>query len=260
VSKFNLHTHTIYCDGKNTPEELVIEAIDRGFSALGFSGHAHMFFDREVGMSPESTRIYKQKIRELKEKYRRKIKIYTGIEQDVFTPDTTDGYDFVIASVHYLKCNDKYMPVDLDKESLDNTAKFFGGYKALAKNYFELVGNTLEYTKADIIGHFDLITKLNEKGNIFDESDSDYLKYAKDAMEKLRHIPFEVNTGAMSRGYKTSPYPSLTLLKMLKDMGGRVIYSSDCHTKQNLDFAYDDALEYIRAAGFDRFLEIDEIL
>ncbi len=260
MSKFNLHTHTIYCDGKNTPEELIIEAIERGFTALGFSGHAYMPFDKEVGMSPESTRIYKQKLRELTEKYKRRIKIYTGIEQDIFSPLPADGYDFVIGSVHYLKCGDKFLPVDLDRASLDAAAKFFGGYKELARNYFELVGNTLEYTKADIIGHFDLITKLNEKGDIFDESDPDYLKYAAEAMDRLKNVPFEVNTGAMSRGYRTKPYPSLTLLKMLKDMGGRVVYSSDCHKKENLDYAYDDALEYVRAAGFERFLDIDEIL
>lgn len=258
MRKFNLHTHTIYCDGKNTPEELVIEAIERGFYAIGFSGHAYMPFDSQVGMSPQSTRVYKQKIREIKEKYRNKIKIYSGIEQDVFSPDTTEGYDFVIASVHYLKCGDKYVPVDLDRASLSDAADYYGGYSELARNYFELVGNTLEYTKADIIGHFDLFNKLNEKGDIFDEAD--YLKYACSAMEKLKHIPFEVNTGAMSRGYRTNPYPSLTLLKMLKDMGGRVVYSSDCHSKENIGYAYDDALEYIRAAGFDRFLEIEEIL
>ncbi len=260
MKKYNLHTHTVYCDGKNTPEELIIEAISRGFYALGFSGHAHMFFDREVGMSPENTRMYKQKIRELAEKYRRKIKIYTGIEQDIFCPDTTDGYDYVIGSVHYLKCGDKYLPVDYNRASLDAAAEFLGGYKELAKNYFELVGDTLEYTKADIIGHFDLITKLNEKGDLFDESDTDYLKCAAEAMDRLKNVPFEVNTGAMSRGYRTKPYPSLTLLKMLKDMGGRVVYSSDCHKKEDLDYAYGDALEYIRAAGFERFLDIDEIL
>ena len=26
---FNYHTHTRYCDGKNTPEEMVLEAIRR---------------------------------------------------------------------------------------------------------------------------------------------------------------------------------------------------------------------------------------
>ncbi len=35
----NFHTHTVFCDGRNTPEEVVLSAIEKGFSAIGFSGH-----------------------------------------------------------------------------------------------------------------------------------------------------------------------------------------------------------------------------
>ncbi len=35
----NYHTHTTYCDGKNTPEEIVLCAIEKGFTSIGFSGH-----------------------------------------------------------------------------------------------------------------------------------------------------------------------------------------------------------------------------
>ena len=36
----NLHTHTTYCDGINTPEQIILTAIDKGFGAIGFSGHS----------------------------------------------------------------------------------------------------------------------------------------------------------------------------------------------------------------------------
>ena len=35
--EYDLHMHTTFCDGKNTPEEIVLYAIDKGFSAIGFS-------------------------------------------------------------------------------------------------------------------------------------------------------------------------------------------------------------------------------
>ena len=41
----NYHTHTCFCDGKDTPEEMVLEAIRLGCKALGFSGHSHTPFD-----------------------------------------------------------------------------------------------------------------------------------------------------------------------------------------------------------------------
>ena len=34
--KQNLHTHSIYCDGNNTIEEMALEAIQKGFTVLGF--------------------------------------------------------------------------------------------------------------------------------------------------------------------------------------------------------------------------------
>ncbi|MBO5357854.1 MAG: hypothetical protein J6A78_00855 [Clostridia bacterium] len=44
IYKQNLHTHTTYADGKDTPEELVLEAITRGFSSIRFSEHSSMHF------------------------------------------------------------------------------------------------------------------------------------------------------------------------------------------------------------------------
>lgn len=35
--KQNLHTHTTFCDGVDAPEELIREAMARGFDSLGFS-------------------------------------------------------------------------------------------------------------------------------------------------------------------------------------------------------------------------------
>ena len=42
---YNYHTHTNYCDGKNTAEEIVKKAIELGLSELGFSGHSYTDFD-----------------------------------------------------------------------------------------------------------------------------------------------------------------------------------------------------------------------
>ncbi len=38
----NYHTHTTFCDGENSPEEMVLAAIDAGLPELGFSGHSHL--------------------------------------------------------------------------------------------------------------------------------------------------------------------------------------------------------------------------
>ena len=53
--KQNLHTHTVFCDGRDTPEELITHAISLGFESLGFSKHSHMrpnYYVSDPGVDP----------------------------------------------------------------------------------------------------------------------------------------------------------------------------------------------------------------
>ena len=71
----NFHTHTTYCDGKETAEQMVQAAIAKGFTRLGFSGRGFNDFrpeDQEVWcMRPEDVPKYQAEVRALAEKYRR---------------------------------------------------------------------------------------------------------------------------------------------------------------------------------------------
>ena len=72
----NFHTHTTLCDGKNTPEEMILAALEKGFTALGFSGHGYTDFDLRYCM--QDWEGYLAEIRRLKEQYRGKIESYLG--------------------------------------------------------------------------------------------------------------------------------------------------------------------------------------
>ena len=54
----------------------------------------------------------------------------------------------------------------------------------------------------------------------------------------------------MARGYRTAPYPHETILKMIFDNGGSIIFSSDCHNKEYLDYGYSIAEEIALKVGF----------
>ena len=248
----DLHTHTIYCDGKNTPEEMVLSAIDKGIDCLGFSAHSYTFFDTRYCMKKEAYGAYKSEIRSLKEKYAPKIKILCGIEQDFYSDMPADDFDYVIGSVHYLKKGSDYLFVDESIEILkDIIANYYGGDPySLAEDYFDTVSKLPESTS--IIGHFDLLTKFNEKYPLFDESNERYIKAYRAAIDKLIRlkIPFEVNTGAISRGYRTSSYPSIPQLEYIHKMGGSVILSSDSHSTDSLCFLFDTEKEILRKIGF----------
>ncbi|MBR2861385.1 MAG: histidinol-phosphatase [Clostridia bacterium] len=248
----NYHTHTHFCDGKNSPEEMVLRAIEKGFNTLGFSGHGHTDIDESYCMSKENTKKYIGEIARLKEKYKDKILILCGIEQDIVSQDDISEFDYSIGSTHYILRNGKFYNVDGSREEFERLVNdvFFGSVDAFAKEYFENVSTVVEKTNCKIIGHFDLISKNFERFNIA-ESEA-YLSYAEKAVERLvkHNVPFEINTGAMARGYRSNPYPSKNILKMIRKMGGKIIFNSDCHQADFLDYGFEKAEKIAKDAGF----------
>ena len=246
---YNYHTHTTYCDGVNTAEEMVQKAIEFGFSELGFSGHSNTKFDKEYCMSPEGTEDYKREITLLKEKYKDKIKILLGIECDYLSEVSLEGYDYVIGSVHNIEKNGKHFAVDGKKEELIAAVnRYYGGdFYALAEEYYEFVADVYNKTKCDIIGHFDLITKNNGDGELFDSSHKRYVAAWKKAADAVIKTPavVEINTGAIARGYTKAPYPAKEIIDYFKSHGKKLIFSSDCHNKDFLLCGYEDAKKYL---------------
>ncbi len=263
MKKTNFHTHSTYCDGRNTCREMVEEAIKRGFDAIGFSGHAYTDFDDSYCMSLENTHRYVHDIKELQEEYRGKINIYCGLEMDYFSQKPCFEPDYTIGSLHYITVAGKFFPNDSNKQLfIDVVNDYYGGdYYGMAEDYFRLVGDIVNKTNCDIIGHFDLITKFNEGYDLFDEKDPRYVNAWKAAVCKLipANKPFEVNTGAIGRGYRKEPYPSEDILKYIKEKGGKVIITTDCHNKDLLECGMDKALTLIEKVGA-QLVDFEEII
>ncbi len=251
--KTNFHTHTSYCDGKNTAEEMVKSAIEKGFTHLGFSDHSYTPFDMQVCLSREKTKVYIEKINELKEKYKNEISIYLGLEMDYYSEEDLSCYDYVIASVHYVEKNGVYYPVDLSKKVFRDAINeaWNGDVYAFIESYYELEKNLINRFDFDIVGHIDLISKFNEMQETFDENNERYKEASLSAVDELlKHKKiFEVNTGAISRGYKTLPYPSETILRRIKDGNGKVIITADAHSVDALDTGFDIAQKMIDKIG-----------
>ncbi len=251
----NLHTHSTYCDGVDTPEEMVKIAISKGFDSLGFSGHAPNQYSNYAGINEERTEAYKEEIARLKEKYKGVFPIFLGLEYEMYSGYKAEGFDYLIGSLHYLNTpNGTFVGFDRDAKCVENIINehFGGDGLKFAEEYYRQVALLPNYGAFDILGHFDIITKNIEIQKFFDTNDLRYKNAALQALENLLgKIPFfEVNTGAISRGYRTSPYPEFALLKAFKDFGFRAIISSDCHNGEYLDCAFKEAKELLIACGF----------
>ena len=246
----NFHTHSTYCDGSESLESMVTAAIGKGLTALGFSEHCHAYY-AEYNPSREEILEYMREVLELREKYADKIEIFLGIEHEVDADWLPDGFEYIIGAAHDIKIGDEFVSVDYGAEGQRRAAEqYFGGdYYAMAEAYFE---TTARIKNADIIAHFDLITKYNLNGGLFDESHPKYVAAAISAMDEILKTQnlFEVNTGAMYRVGKTEPYPSAFLLKELYNRGGEVILSSDSHDGASLCYKFDEMKELLRHIGF----------
>lgn len=237
------HIHTTFSDGNNTPEELVQAAIERGMAEIGFSDHSYTFFDESYCLQRDKIAEYKRETARLKEKYKSQIKILCGIEQDYYSAESAEDYDYAIGSVHYLKKDGKYYSIDDSRDCFLNLAKdlFDGDYYAFAEEYFKTVSGFADRKEIKIIGHFDLVSKYNGDGGLFDERNRRYVSAWQKAADKLVAAGkvFEINTGAIARGYRSEPYPSDAIKAYIKDTGGRFILSSDSHSVKTLCFGFD---------------------
>lgn len=258
--KQNLHTHTAFCDGKNTVEELVQRAIELGFDSLGFSGH---IYKECVGssMTKQDIPLYKQEVSRVKEKYRDQIAVWLGAELDLFADEEKAGYDYTIGSVHCLRIDGRIVDVDkkADKVKQILDEYFSGDGMAFAKAYYRTVAELSKIGEFDIVGHFDLVSKHCEKYHFFDDESEEYKHAALEALHAVaeKNKVFEVNLGCIARGYKSTPYPAPFLLKELKTLGCGVVLSSDCHNKELLDAHFAEGEAYVKSCGFDELLMFD---
>ena len=258
-----LHTHSVFCDGKDTLEEMVLTAIEKGFDSIGFSGHSYMDIYADYSMNDEKAAAYKSEIKRLQQVYGDTIKIFCGLEKDNYTKVSTEGYDYLIGSVHCMQCGDTLVFIDwtIDR-ALDAIRNVFGGDGiAYAKAYYEAVAELPKFGSFDILGHMDLVTKFIEREpDMFDTTDPEYRAAAVRAAEALvgKVKFFEINTGAISRGYRSTPYPDAFILKEMKRLGFGAVISSDCHDRNFLDCGYEEAKKLLREAGFTEHYVLKE--
>lgn len=254
--KQNLHTHTTFCDGKHTPEQMLQYAIAEGFDSLGFSAHSYMSYSDALKVTLASTAEYKKEINRLKGLYADRIKVYLGMEFDVFSSDDLTGLDYCIGGVHTIRSHDGSLR-DFDGRlpAFERAIECAAGGDGMefARRYYDAVCELPERGRFDIVAHFDLVTKHRERVKLFDDESEEYRDMARRAVRRIApHIPyFEVNVGAVSRGYRSSPYPAPFIMREMLDLGMGAVIGSDCHDGELLDRNFEDGVRHLKSVGCD---------
>ncbi|HBD68696.1 MAG TPA: histidinol phosphate phosphatase [Treponema sp.] len=263
--KTNYHMHTRYCDGSADVAQMAQAAFDCGMKDIGFSAHAMLPFSSDWHMNIRDYENYCKDVQDMKVQFEGKMNVRCGFEAD-FIPDVTsptfEAYkkykpDFIIASVHYVRIGNGYFEAD---GSFDDTRKRIvqyakGNEKKAVQAYFDAQRQMLKKADFTFIGHCDLIRKQNSSlapQKLFDESASWYRKEIQLTAKAIASagVCVEINTGAMSRGYLDTPYPSLPFLELLHQYSVPVTFASDAHRKEHIDFAFDQACLLAKKAGY----------
>lgn len=250
----SIHNHTVYCDGENTPEEVIRAALALGFTTVGIAEHSVFPEDPPSGMTPEGETALYRELMDLREKYRGQIHVAAGIEQDTFSPPMQMPWEYVIGAVHYIKVDGQLIPVDLSpditKACIDGP--FGGDAMGFAACYYRGLAEVVERTDCDVIAHFDLLTKFKEIAPLIDTKSLRYRRLVSDTLDALLPADriFEINSGAMARGYRGKPYPGDWILREMNRRGARIMLSSDSHAAAQVGFAFAQMASYAKTCGY----------
>ena len=257
----NLHTHSVWDDGANTLEEMAQAAISAGLTSLGFSAHSFLPFAREWCLAPERQAEYLAKLESVRRQFAGVLRIYSGMEWDLLSEVHTDAFEYVIGSIHQIVVGGEACSVD---QSAETTAWYLqrwfnGSADAAAEAYFAQYEALAKVEKVDIVGHFDLLTKFDETDHFYDADSPRFRAAAIRAMDVLvaANKIFEINTGAISRGYRTTPYPSRAILTELGRRKARITVSADAHAASDVAFGFAEAEALAIDCGFSEVWQFD---
>jgi histidinol-phosphatase (PHP family) len=272
-----IHTHTDFCDGRDTVEAMCLEAWKRGLDSLGFSSHAPIAkktgFKTPWHLGDERLEEYLDTVRAARERWKGRLPVYLGLEVDfiggLVGPADRDfrelGLDYIIGSVHYVVPPGGGAPFTVDgppEEVEQGIREGFGGDPAaFVDAYWDAEGAMIRAGGFDLLGHGDLIKKNNTipggaggppRNRWFSEEAPDYRRRVAETARLLgeRGIPAELNTGGMNRGSLREPYPGPFYLGLLREQGVPVAINADAHRAEDLDGHYPQAREALRAAGY----------
>ena len=249
MKRQNLHCHTTYDDGADSPEMMVFAAMKAGLSGLGISLHCPLEGEEDWTCAPDGELRFIDEMHRLRDLLAGHLDIWCGLEYDMDAQRrSVPPYDYIIGSCHLLSG----IPLDNDPDTASHLIAYHGGEVKTAQLYYERMALMAGMPEISIVGHFDLPTKFDERVGLYNTTAPAYRDAAFAAMETLNAAGkiFEINSGAISRGWRSTPYPSEELLRHLSALGGRVCISSDAHAAQHIACAFDQCEALARACGF----------
>lgn len=254
TDRYNFHTHTQFCDGRTTIENMAKAAVAEGFKHIGFTPHSPICIPSPCNMSPDSVPLYKAEIERMKSLYGDSCRFYTGMEIDYLSPEHGPSsklykdynLDYSIGSVHFIRSQEgDFVDVDgrFDAFCQKMEKHFHNDIKYVVKEFYRASNEMLELGGFDILGHFDKIAQNASYYSPGIEDEKWYCDIVDDYVDRIidSGIIVEINTKARVEHGRFFPNPRYW--KRLLDAKIPLVVNSDAH--------YDDRLDASRKEAFD---------
>ncbi len=263
----SLHTHTLFCDGRDDVETMCRAAFAKGLVSVGFSAHGSVY--RKTGIKTDwnldDDRVgeYLDEVRAARLRWKGKIAVYLGLEVD-YIPGVAsvkdeavqnEKWDYLIGSIHHVKQfpDGDFWNIDGSfntfKKGLDSI--FSGDIFAAVSTFYRYTCEMIELGGFDIIGHLDKIALNGRQIPGFDLSDKWYDDLIQETFQLLaeKEIIVEINTKSFYQ-YKIV-FPDIRYFKQLRRLNIPVMVNSDCHYPDKITDGFPEMYKLLQEAGFE---------
>lgn len=255
------HMHTLFSpDAKNSVEEMVKTAIDKGLKICGLSDHCecNRFYDKEYYSFEERGSYGNKKlaekslesILECKEKIKGHIKLLAGVELGQGTFDKKSAqivtqnknYDYIIGSMHQIPNMEDFCCLDPRTYDIRNALRlyFIEVHKMCCEIDFDVLAH-LTYPIRYIEGDYKIKVDISEFDEIIEQIFLENIR---------RNHALEINTSGLRQKYGKT-FPEIKYVKWYRELGGEhITFGSDAHCVKDLAYGIDVAEEMAKTAGF----------
>ncbi len=264
------HVHTEFSDDSAYPMKTVIrDAIAMGMNEICLTDHVDygVKIDWDCGKQIQYRNgeplanvdypRYMSEIDRMKRLYGNKIRIKTGLEFGIQKHTIPDfqrlfeqyAFDFIILSIHQVE-NQEFWTQDFQRGR---------SQKEYQQRYYEeMLAVVRDYKDYSVLGHMDLIARYDLAGVYPFEK-------VRPVIEDILRIVIadgkgiEVNTSSHRYGL-TDTMPSANILKLYRDMGGRIItIGSDSHKPEHLGAYIRETQALLKSLGYKQFCTFEHM-
>lgn len=257
TDRYNFHSHTQFCDGRASMEEMAEGALRAGLLHYGFTPHSPIPIESSCNMHPDSVKLFLAEASRLKKIYKGTMEIYTGMEIDYLGDEwgaSTDYFlnlplDYRISSVHFIRNQvGEYVDVDGRPENfIRKMSEFFDSdIRYVVEQFYSRTIDMIEKGGFDIIGHFDKIGLNASKYKPGIEDEEWYVKLVEKTIDAIAGsgLIAEINTKHYSVHGRM--FPDERYIDKLKRAGVPMIVNSDAHYPDLTDASRKEGLALLK--------------